>query len=349
MRAVIYSTCYTSTPPKQYGGIEYIAYLLGKGLVKKGIETYVIASSDSPDPVSVGAGYNVVKTIPTGNSEHSLYDVVRDKVLNANLIPVDDQTVFIDMSHEKWLYLYKKEFNPKMHIIGSIHDSMPWTSPPPIKYPCLSGISKQQAKTLAIQYGIHVETAYNGVDETSYPLSIDKRNDNMLFVSRMTREKAPHEAIHIANMSRTPLILAGNDSPMFCEQTYVHSIISKSDGKYITYLGEVSQEKKVELYQKSKFTILPIMFAEPFGLVAIESMLCGTPVLALNNGAYKETIIDGQGGYVCSSIEEMIKRAKTDMDTFDPVKVRENGLLFTDEIMTTRYIELMKQCLEMPW
>lgn len=348
MRAIIVSTCYTQTPPKQYGGIEYIAYLLGKKLVEKGIETFVLASADSPDPVTVGAGYNVVKTLPTGHSEHSMYDVVRDKVLNANLIPVDEQTVFIDMTHEKWLYLYKRD-HPKINIIGSIHDALPWSTPPPIKYPCLSGISKQQSMALSQQYGIHVETAYNGVDESQYPLFTDKRNDNMSFVSRMTKEKAAHEAIHIANMSHTPLILAGSDSPVFCEQTYVHSIISKSDGNFIKYLGEVPQEKKVELYQTSKFTVLPIMFQEPFGLTAIESMMCGTPVLALNNGAYKETIIDGQGGYVCSSIDEMIKRAKTDMDNFDPVKVRENGLMFTAGKMTDRYIELMKQCLETLW
>lgn len=349
MRAIIVSTCHTQTPPAQYGGIEYIAYLLGKKLAEKKIETYILASTDSPDPVSVGAGYNIVKILPVGHNEHSFYDIVRDKVLAPNLIPVDDSTVFIDMSHEKWMYVYKKEINPKIHLIGSIHDAMPWSTPPPIKYPCLSGISKQQSMSLSQHYGVHVETAYNGVDQSQYPLSIDRRNDNMLFVSRMTREKAPHEAIHIANMSRTPLILAGNDSPRFCEQTYVHSIISKSDGKFVQYLGEVSQKQKIELYQKSKFTVLPIMFPEPFGLVAIESMLCGTPVLALNNGAYKETIIDGLGGYVCSSIDEMIKRAKTDMDNFDPVKVRENGLMFTDEIMANRYIELMNQCLEMPW
>ncbi len=348
MRAIICSTCHTKTPPAQYGGIEYIAYLLGKTLVERGIETFVLASTDSPDPVTVGAGYNVVKILPVGHNEHSFYDVVRDKVLKVNLIPVDDQTVFIDMSHEKWLYIYKKE-NPKINIIGSIHDALPWATPPPVKYPCLSGISKQQSMSLSQQYGVHVETAYNGVDEFQYPLFTGKRNDNMLFVSRMTKEKAPHEAIHIANVSHTPLILAGSDSPMFCEQTYVHSIISKSDGIFIKYLGEIPQEKKIELYQTSKFTVLPILFPEPFGLVAIESMLCGTPVLALNNGAYRETIIDGQGGYVCSSIDEMIKRAKTDMDNFDPVKVRENGLMFTAGKMTDRYIELMKQCLETPW
>ena len=348
MRAILYSTCYTQTPPKLYGGIEYIVYLLGKKLVEKGIETFVIGSQDSPDPVAVGAGYNIVKTLPTGHSEHSMWDVVRDQVLAKNLIPIDDQTVFIDFSHEKWLYLYKKD-NPKIHVIGSIHDALPWNTPPPVKYPCLSGISKQQSLSLSQHYGVHVETSYNGVEESQYPLFTGKRNNNMLFVSRITKEKAPHEAIHIANSIQTPLILAGSDSPMFCEQTYVHSIISKSDGKFITYLGEVPQQKKVELYQTSKFTVLPIIFPEPFGLVAIESMLCGTPVLALNNGAYRETIIDGKGGYVCSSIDEMIKKAKYDMDELNPEKVRENGLIFTADRMAERYIELMNMCLVTPW
>lgn len=348
MRAVILSTCYTQSPPSQYGGLEYIAYLLAKELANKGIDTWLVASNDSPDPTTVNGHYGLIRTLPIGHSEHSMYDVFRDQILNKNLIPIDNETVFIDMQHEHWMYMYKKDVNKKINLMSVTHDALPFTTSPPIRYPCMCGISKQQIKLLANTTGSHFETVYNGVDVAKYPLSTEPREDYYLFISRITREKAPHEAIYIANSTKNKLIIAGNDSPMFCEQMYVHSIISKSDGKRITYLGEVSQQKKVELMQKAKCVLLPVQFPEPFGLVAVESMLCGTPVIAMNNGAYGELIIDGTGGFVCNSINEMVEKTKI-IEDIKAINVRENGLKFSSEVMVNRYIELMKQCIETPW
>lgn len=362
MRAIILSTPYTQTPPKQYGGMEYISYLLAKELSDRGIETWLVTSSDSPEPSEVGANYNQIKTIPCGNSEESMYVAFRDHVLEKNLLEIDSETIFIDHSHEKWMYMWKKA-HPEINLMSVVHDAMPFGSPPPVKYPCMIGISKSQISQLSRAMGIHLELAYNGVDVSKYPVGdMNLKEDYMLFISRITVDKSPHEAIHVSNETGIPLIIAGNDGPMLCEQTYVHSVISKCDGQRIKYLGEVTQEKKVELMQKAKMVLLPINFPEPFGLVAIESMLCGTPVIALNQGAYSETI--KEGGYVCENIQDMSEKVKrlnylisppvneTDK-TLHKVLTQENiinnGKLFSSDVMADRYIGLMERCISNPW
>ena len=105
-RVIVMSTCYTQTPPSNYGGIEQISYLTAKVLAERGIETWLVCSSDSPEPSEINADYNQIKTIPTGNSEESHYVACRDHILDKNQIPIDEGTVFIDHSHEKWIYMY---------------------------------------------------------------------------------------------------------------------------------------------------------------------------------------------------------------------------------------------------
>lgn len=345
-RAIVMSTCYTRTPPDNYGGIEQIAYLTAKVLASKGIETWLVASSDSPEPSEIDDDYNLIKTIPTGNSEESHYVAFRDHILDKNQIIIDEGTCIIDHTHEKWLYMYKQD-HPEINLMTIVHDANPFSTPPPIRHPCMIGISHLLSDNLSRTLGIHVETAYNGIEVEKYQPGDPIDNENyLLFVSRIVREKGVHEAIYISDMTGIPLVIAGNDNPMFCEQMYVHSIISKCDGNRIKYLGEISFKKKIELMQKAMYTVLPISFDEPFGLVAVESMLCGTPVIALNKGAYKETITTG--GFVCDTIDEMVEKSKL-VDTIKCYQAIENGMIFSDERMADRYIELMEKCISNPW
>ncbi|MCK5385627.1 MAG: glycosyltransferase [Gammaproteobacteria bacterium] len=363
-RAIILSTCYTPSPPSNYGGIEQIAFLTAKELASRGIESWLFGSNESPEPESLGADYNLIKVMPTGHSEHSMYDVIRDSIFDGGLVTIDDNTVIIDHTHEKWAYLYKRD-HPEINLMSVVHDANPFGTPPPIGKPCMIGISEKLSAHLSHTLGIHVETAYNGVDIDQYaPKDIltegslseasnevceakpESDSGYILFVSRIVREKGPHEAIFISEQTGIPLIIAGTDSPVFCEQSYVHNIITKCDGNHIKYLGEVSHEKKVELMQNAAMTVLPVSFNEPFGLVAVESMLCGTPVIALDMGAYKETVT--AGGYVCDTVGEMVKRART-VDELDKDRIVWNGKQFSAERMCDRYIELMEMCISNPW
>jgi len=344
-RAIVISTCYTQTPPINYGGIEQIAFLTAKMLASKGIETWLVASDNSPEPSELGVDYNLIKTIATGNSEESHYVAFRDHILDKNQIPIDEGTCIIDHSHEGWMYEYKKS-HPEINLIKIVHDANPYSAPPPIRHSCMIGISQNLSDRLSYMLGIHIETAYNGVEAEAYKPNEPTKGDYMLFVSRIVREKGVHEAIYISDMTGLPLVIAGDDSPMFCDQSYVHSIISKCDGERIKYLGAVSPEKKVELMQGAMCTLLPVSFDEPFGLVAVESMISGTPVIALDRGAYRETVTTG--GYVCKSVDEMIAKVKI-VEDLDYDGIIENGLRFSSEKMVARYIELMNKCLNNPW
>ena len=132
--------------------------------------------------------------------------------------------------------------------------------------------------------------------------------DYLSFLGRIAPIKGTHIAIEVAKKSGIPLKIAGEVQPIF--QDYFDSQIKPHiDGKFIEYVGEVDLAAKNELLGNSLAMLFPIQWDEPFGLVMIEAMACGTPVLALPGGAVEEVVRDGVSGFVCQCVDEMAQRA----------------------------------------
>jgi glycosyltransferase involved in cell wall biosynthesis len=114
------------------------------------------------------------------------------------------------------------------------------------------------------------------------------------------------------------------------------------DGRFIQYIGEVDLEAKNELLSKARALLFPIQWDEPFGLVMIEAMVCGTPVLAFSGGSVPEVVRDGVSGWICKSAEEMAQRARN--IGIDPSVVQEYVRdNFSLDRMADRYLELYQQ------
>src|SRR5436190_1571252 len=133
----------------------------------------------------------------------------------------------------------------------------------------------------------------NALDFSLYPVH-PHRGDYLLFLGRMNREKGAHRAVAVATEAGLPLKLAGKMREP-AEQEYFRQFIAPHlrDGE-IEYLGEVTHGEKVELLRNARATLFPIDWEEPFGLVMIESMACGTPVIATRRGAVPEVIEHGR-------------------------------------------------------
>jgi glycosyltransferase involved in cell wall biosynthesis len=139
----------------------------------------------------------------------------------------------------------------------------------------------------------------NALDLEHYPCH-PHTGDYLLFLGRMNHEKGAHRAIAVAMELGLPLKLAGKmREPK--EKEYFAEFVEPHLGNGIEYLGEVNHGTKVELLQNARVTLFPIEWEEPFGLVMIESMACGTPVIATRRGAVPEVIQDGRGGVVVDS------------------------------------------------
>jgi glycosyltransferase involved in cell wall biosynthesis len=166
-----------------------------------------------------------------------------------------------------------------------------------------------------------VRTIHHGIDLSKYEWRAKKRS-YLSFLGRIAPIKGPHLAIAVAQRTGIPLKIAGEIQPMF--QEYFRTEIEPHiDGKFIEYVGEVGLLEKNELLANSIAMLFPIQWNEPFGLVMIEAMACGAPVLALPGGSVPEVVADGISGYVCRSVEDMSQRVYDIQDDIAPQIVRE--------------------------
>ena len=159
----------------------------------------------------------------------------------------------------------------------------------------------------------------NALDLEHYPCQ-PHRGDYLLYLGRMNHEKGAHRAVAVAMELGLPLKLAGKmQEPR--EREYFAEFVEPHLGHGIEYLGEVNHGTKVELLQNARATLFPIEWEEPFGLVMIESMACGTPVIATRWGAVPEVIEDGHSGIIVDDYTQMAA-ALEQADELDPLELR---------------------------
>jgi glycosyltransferase involved in cell wall biosynthesis len=159
----------------------------------------------------------------------------------------------------------------------------------------------------------------NAIDLSVYPCH-PHRGDYLLFLGRMTPDKGCHRAIAVAMEAGLPLKIAGkNREPK--ERAYFDELVRPHLRDGIEYVGEVSHGEKVELLQNARATLFPIEWEEPFGLVMIESMACGTPVIATRWGAVPEVIEHGRSGIIVDHYHNMVD-ALEQADELDPIECR---------------------------
>jgi glycosyltransferase involved in cell wall biosynthesis len=152
-------------------------------------------------------------------------------------------------------------------------------------------------------------------------------------------------AIQIAQKAGVPLKIAGEVQPIFRDY-FEKEIKPHLDGKFIEYIGEADLETKNELLGNSAAMLFPIQWDEPFGLVMIEAMACGTPVLALPGGSVAEVVKDGISGWIGRSPDELAQRAATVDSDFVPAKVRDYvARKFSLERMASEYAKCYREAL----
>jgi glycosyltransferase involved in cell wall biosynthesis len=188
----------------------------------------------------------------------------------------------------------------------------------------------------------NVRTIYHGVDPALYRLQTQKE-DYLSFIGRIAPVKGVHLAIQVAKKAGIPLKIAGEIQPRFRDY-FETEIKPHIDGKFIEFVGEADLEQKNEFLGRSRAMLFPIQWDEPFGLVMIEAMACGTPVLALPYGSVPEVVKDGVSGWICNTVDELADRAQH--LTIAPSTVRAYvEREFAIDTMVSRYIDLYSELL----
>jgi glycosyltransferase involved in cell wall biosynthesis len=185
----------------------------------------------------------------------------------------------------------------------------------------LVAISRSQAAGAPAEVRIS-EVVPNPIAVERWPLSTRKQ-DYVLWIGRMAPVKGAHRAIDAARLAGTSLVLAGPVQPG-SERYFREQIEPNIDGRRVRYLGEVAGTRKQQLYANARALLMPVRWREPFGMVMIEALACGTPVIAFREGAAAEIVIDGRNGMLVADESEMAHAIDQvgAMGAIDPARCR---------------------------
>ncbi|HWR17838.1 MAG TPA: glycosyltransferase family 4 protein [Terriglobales bacterium] len=323
---------FISVPPRGYGGTELFAAHLAEGLSQLGFDVVVYTNGESTVPVERRWIYPEGKWPLDGEIHSSLRDInhgawaVRDAVESCDLIHLNNAPGIVHSRFSNVPFVYT------IHHAREDGLSQFYSFYPDIWYVSISEFQKKLENVPKIR------TIHHGLEVSQYRVG-DGQRSYLTFLGRIAPMKGAHNAIKVAKRTGIPLKIAGEVQPMY-QEYFEKEIKPHIDGKFIEFIGEADHDAKNELLGNSIGLLFPIEWDEPFGLVMIESMACGTPVFAFPGGSVAEVVQDGVSGYICTSVEHMAERIAKAGD-FKPDLVRayvnEN---FSIEKMVKSYADL---------
>ncbi|MFW6244969.1 MAG: glycosyltransferase family 4 protein, partial [Fibrobacterota bacterium] len=188
----------------------------------------------------------------------------------------------------------------------------------------------------------YIKTIHHGIDLRQFTFS-SQGGDYLLFMGRMHHDKGAREAIQIARESKRRLVMAG----IIQDQNYFENEVKPHiDDKNVIYVGSVRPGERDRLLGGAYATLHSINFNEPFGLSVVESMACGTPVIAFNRGSMPEIIEHGLNGFLVKTVQEAAECVKR-IDSLSRQKCRETAeSRFSVQTMAQSYIQVYRQILQ---
>ncbi len=315
MRIAILAPPWFAVPPTGYGGIEWVVSLLADGLVDAGHDVTLFASGDSRTRAKLAAVYAEAPSREIGKTSWELRHALSCYDRAAEFDVINDHTGMLGCT------LGAIVATPVVHTVhgplngqpGEIYELIGRVAP----RVGLISISMNQRKPKPDLNWI--ANCHNALDFSVYPLKPHRR-DYLLFLGRLSPDKGAHRAVAVAIQAGLPLKIAGKlQEPK--ERAYFHELVEPHLMDGIEFLGEVTHGEKVELLQNARATLFPIEWEEPFGLVMIESMACGTPVIATRWGAVPEVIEHGRSGIIVDHYTEMADALEA-ADELDPLELR---------------------------
>jgi glycosyltransferase involved in cell wall biosynthesis len=301
MRIAQIAPLWERVPPPAYGGTELVVSLLTEELVKRGHEVTLFASGDSITTAQLESVHPRALRLDENVKEYGIYEML-------NIARVYDRASEFDLIHAHvgcgalpYGSLVKTPTVHTLHGIFTPDNEKLFTHAR--QQPFVSISNSQRETRLGLNY---VGTVYNGIDPYCYNFHATPDNPTYLaFLGRMSPEKGPHLAIEIAKRGGWNLKMAGKVDPVDAD-FFATKVQPHIDGKQIEYLGEATHADKSPLLGGAVATLFPITWREPFGLVMVESMVCGTPVIAMNLGSVAEVVTNGATGFVCQTVADCI-------------------------------------------
>jgi glycosyltransferase involved in cell wall biosynthesis len=294
------SPLFESVPPKNYGGTERVVSYLTEALVAQGHDVTLFASGDSQTSA------RLVPALPRSlRTDPSVVDALahhwRQIEMVARLAAQFDVIHFhLDYLHYPWSRREHWRHLTTLHGRLDIPDLQPLYD----EFSDIPVVSISDAQRAPLPQARWLGTVYHGLPPDLLTLQ-ERPGDYLAFIGRISREKRVDRAIEIARQTGLPLRIAAKIDDADREY-FEREIRPLFDLPFVEYLGEISEHEKAAFLGGARALLFPIDWEEPFGLVMIESMACGTPVVAWRRGSVPEVMTEGETGFVVSSMPEAV-------------------------------------------
>jgi len=298
MRIAQIAPLYEAVPPKFYGGTERVVSYLTDALVDLGHDVTLFASGDSETKATLEAAWpkalRLDPTIRDANAPHALLlETVRRRAHEFDVLHFHlDYAPFP---------LFSQMDTP---FVTTLHGRLDLPELQPIfnTFDKAAVISISDSQRLPLPQAAWLNTIYHGLPQDLLTPQTHKKPEYLAFLGRICPEKRADLAIRIAAQSGLPLKIAAKVDKVDQEyfKTTIEPLLSQA---HVEFVGEINEQQKPEFLSGAKALLFPIDWSEPFGLVMIEAMACGTPVIAFNRGSVPEVIDHGVTGYICEDVQ----------------------------------------------
>jgi glycosyltransferase involved in cell wall biosynthesis len=351
-----------SIPPKQYGGTENVIYHLVEELIAQGHDVTLIAPGDSktsaklvsffpksllesgvPWTMHLKAFYHLQKAVDY-IKEHR-FDIVHSHLSSSSDMYLFPLTAHLGTPHVTTLHsVFPFDRDARSNRTGDADSYyMEWA-------PFLPIVAISESARQNVPHPLNfVGVVHHGLYMQDFKPVKRRIGENFVWLGRFMPEKGAHLAIEAAKRAQVPLILAGViDRHSKISMDYFEQVIKPQIGKdQITYIGPVNMRQKNNLFGRARGFLNPIEWEEPFGMVMIESMAMGCPVISFARGATSEIITDGETGFLVNTVDEMVS-AIANIDKIERGTVRkyveEN---FSSQAMAKNYVKIYKKVIQM--
>ncbi|GCE21101.1 glycosyltransferase family 4 protein [Dictyobacter kobayashii] len=343
-------------PPKNYGGTENVIYNIVEEQVAQGHDVTLFAPGDAhtsaklvsffprslidagvPWQAHLKAYFHTYKSIEYIKEHH--FDIVHTHLSSSAdmyTFPLAQQlnTPYVTTLHSRF------PFDRVQNWTGDADDFfLEW-----IKHVPMIAIS-ENAKS-EIKYPLHFAgVVHHGLPMQQFKPTVKQPENYLVWLGRFVPEKGAHHAIHLAKAAGLQLILAGTiDRHVQTSVHYYENVIKPQlDGHNIKYIGPVNTREKIDLLSRARVFLNPIEWEEPFGMVMIEAMSVGCPVISFARGAAPEVVAHGKSGFLVNDLKEM-KRALGQIDKLDRKLVRQHvEENFSARVMVEKYVRIYQQ------
>lgn len=351
-------------PPKNYGGTENVLNNLIDKLVELGHDVTLFAPGDAktqaklvsfyprslseegiPWTMHLKAYYHLHKAIERIKEES--FDIVHTHLSSSADMYVFPLTASLATPHLATLHSnFPFDRDPRSGKTGDAdRNYMEWA--PDVPTVAISESARiQESQIVNLNF---IGVVYNGISMTEHPFLDLRRQDYFVWLGRFMPEKGAHLAIEAAKRAGVPLILAGIIDRYSRESMdYFQNVIKPQiDSQQISYIGPVNLKQKLKLLSPARGFLNPIEWEEPFGMVMIEAMSQGCPVISFKRGAAPEIVADGQVGFLVSNLDEMVERMAR-IDEIDRNRVRQYvEEKFSAWVMAENYIDMYRKVISL--